>query len=200
MHQPFKHVVDRIDDRPVAPEIHLQIDPLPRGGVLRKEIAFSQEQLRARLPELIDALLDVADHKEVAPPVDLAGNGRQQLLLKHIGVLILIDHDLLELAAHHPCFLGGNAVFIDEDLQGDVCDRRKIVCICLFLLVKAGVAVSLHKPAQTPQKRHALALVQKNLLREASRILCQLFHGLFVPRTGFRKDCLPLGVHIGIPL
>ena len=92
-HDVLKHSVDEIYDRVAAPEVHVEIyDRRIRvgpGGVI---LIFLYEYSGLCEPELVYALLYVADHEHVVPaayPVD-------QLLLDEVAVLILVHEDVVE--------------------------------------------------------------------------------------------------------
>jgi hypothetical protein len=79
-------------DRPTASIVVLQAD----GGRLRKNLAKPPEVGDGRAAEFVDALIVVTDDAEVS--VRLAQEFEEPAL-RVVGVLELVDHDLLEAAA-----------------------------------------------------------------------------------------------------
>ncbi len=103
-HEPGEGVVDRPEDALPAAEILSEDDG---GGVLVflriievVALFFREEEFRHGLAEAVDALLDVADHEEV-----VLREGGEDGVLQLVGVLVLVDEDLLELLPQVLCQL-----------------------------------------------------------------------------------------------
>ena len=69
-------------------------------------MVFLHEQFGSRQPELIDALLDIADHEAVEAPLRFPGDRLQQEFLYQIAVLIFVNEDFFKVL---PVFLGDPA-------------------------------------------------------------------------------------------
>ena len=164
VHDLAEHLVDRVDYLPAAPEILLKIDPvslrfltafrrfLPHFiGIRDKRVAFADEQFRSRLAETVNALLYIADHKHVRQPVKLPRNCAQNILLKHVGVLVLIDHDLGKFLSDLQRRLRWLPLLVQKNAQRQVRDRRKIIGSELLLLVLIPDQHALGKLTQNSQ-------------------------------------------------
>ena len=83
------NVVRRVEDGSGTAVILLQTDDDRALELVLK----GEDVLDGRAAEAVDALVVVADHAEVAVP---AGKQADQAVLALVGVLILVDHDILE--------------------------------------------------------------------------------------------------------
>ena len=72
-------------------EIFLEDNQLALAAILLISLKLITENLRIRLTEAIDRLLDIAHHKAILP----SGKQVQHALLRMVGILILIHHDLV---------------------------------------------------------------------------------------------------------
>ena len=72
-------------------EIFLEDNQLALTAILLIGFKLITENLRIRLTETVDRLLDIAHHKAILP----SGKQVQHALLRVVGILILIHHDLV---------------------------------------------------------------------------------------------------------
>ena len=117
---------------------------------LRIAVTPPQKQLRHRLPEAVDALLDVADHKEV---LLLPRQGGKQRILRGVGVLIFVHHDLVilrrQLLRQRRRRHGAVLLRRDEKRQRQMLEVGKIQQVALPLFLRKGGG----KPADRPTER-----------------------------------------------
>ncbi|MEZ5978716.1 MAG: hypothetical protein R3F34_10900 [Planctomycetota bacterium] len=88
------HPVRALEDLVRRAVVRLELDDL-RAGVVRLEL---QDLLDARAAPAVDRLVVVPDRADV--PVDV-GELSQQLVLRRVRVLVLVDHDVAQLRAQH---------------------------------------------------------------------------------------------------
>ena len=102
IHNLFKNLIDRSQNFFAASEIRRQLykTVLVRSLRLRrnKPLLLVCEQLRTGIPKAVYALLYIAYHKHVVFPC----KGMDDRLLKHIGILILVQIDFQKLFSVGP--------------------------------------------------------------------------------------------------
>ena len=122
-----------------------------RGIVFRIVIAAGGENGGHCLPEAIDALFDISYHEQVA---FLPGKRPEQRVLRGIGVLVFIHHDLGKTAGKLLSQRGGTAAFaVQQQAQAFV--LQIIIVQQFFLPLAAGkfLGIAGHKPAQRVHDR-----------------------------------------------
>ncbi len=80
-------------------QIYLPRHPPARLLFLPVGRIFLQKKLRPRQTEFIDALLHIPYHESIVSALFLTGNTGQDIFLHKIAVLVLINQDLMEMAA-----------------------------------------------------------------------------------------------------
>ena len=91
VHESFKDIIGRFQHLDVTTEIFLENDQLALTRISLIEFKFIVKNLRIGLTESIDGLLNIADHKAIIS----SSQQFQHSLLSMVGVLVLIDHDLM---------------------------------------------------------------------------------------------------------
>ena len=93
VHESFKDIIGRFQYLNVTAEIFLENNQLALTRIGLIEFKFIIKNLRIGLTESIDGLLNIANHKAIIS----SSQQFQHSLLSMVGVLILIDHDLMVL-------------------------------------------------------------------------------------------------------
>ena len=176
-------MIDRFDDLRAGAEIGRQQDlpALPcrrfrHGGIA---VIFFQKDTGVRQSELVDGLLDVADHETIAP---VAGESPEDGILDLVGVLILVHHDLPEAAAQ----LGGGCrrdslalnVSAPQQVQHQVLQVREVHAAAASLGLVEGFAEPAHQIDEAPAGGAGLAQIRQDLTRIVSKPHQPLFDAL----------------------
>ena len=99
VHDHGEDLVDGVEDVPGGAEVLLQQDLTLRAAWFNgKTLVLVHEQRRLGLAKAVDALLDVADHEELVPPVQRLDD----LLLDGADVLVLVDEQHIILTGELP--------------------------------------------------------------------------------------------------
>ena len=93
VHESFKDIIGRFQHLDVTAEIFLENNQLALTRIGLIEFKFIVKNLRIGLTESIDGLLNIANHKAIIS----SSQQFQHPLLSMVGVLVLIDHDLMVL-------------------------------------------------------------------------------------------------------
>ena len=130
-------------------------------------------------PEPVDALLDISHHEAVVHAPALPGYARQKQLLDLIGILVLVDGDLLKVVLVLPRSLCRHdvPVFIlfNEHLQRKMRCVREIQKILSGLLLREDLLKAVCQPDKDGKIRPC-PLHQLRLLRERT-------HEIFLPEA-----------------
>ena len=174
-HDPFKNVVDTVQDLAPAAEVLVQIDPLGAGIQRPVGVKFFHKNFRPGQTEFIDALFDVAHHKAVVASFILRGYGTQQQFLDIVAVLILIDQDLGKVPAvfhgSRPGRTGSVFMEIQQDLQGVMLQIREVQQVLFPLGLAVAFRVGQGQIDQLPQGTVRRPHGMEDQIRGAFRVL-----------------------------
>ena len=93
VHESFKDIIGRFQHLDVTAEIFLEDNQLALTRIGLIEFKFIIKNLRIGLTKSINGLLNIANHKAIIS----SSQQFQHPLLSMVGILILIDHDLMVL-------------------------------------------------------------------------------------------------------
>ena len=182
-HAGAEHMIDRLDDLRAGAEIGRQQDlpalpcrRLRHGGIA---VIFFQKDTGVRQSELVDGLLDIADHEAVAP---VAGEGPEDGVLNLVGVLVLVHHDLLEAAAQFGGGRRGDPLALNipspQQIQHQMFKVRKVHAAAASLGLVEGFAEPAHQIDEAPAGGAGLAQIRQDLTRIVSKPHQPLFDAL----------------------
>ena len=101
LHDFEKYVVYAVKNLRSAAKVSVKLDLqviFLLGNLRRIASVFVHEELRLCQTEAVDALLHIPHHKDIGPSEALSRQGLHQGLLDQIGVLILVDKDLMKMS------------------------------------------------------------------------------------------------------
>ena len=123
----MKNLVGKIQDRLPRAEIVRQVHPLrlAGGGPLGRSPKPLEKDFRPALAEGVDALLDVADDKDIVVPP----NAVEDRLLDGVDILVFVDEDIPKTVAKD----AGDFLVRMEHVQRQVFEIGKVQGVALPL-------------------------------------------------------------------
>ena len=177
-HDLFKDKVDRAGDGLATAEIgrKAQLRRIRHAVKCRQSRTAAEEDLRHRLPEAVDALLDIAHKEQVA---FVAGNGGKDHVLQFIGVLIFIHHDLHAVLAERSRQFGFLPVFIHQQRQRQMLHVVEGKGVILLLAGEQVFGIALDAGDELPRDRREHPAILRKILLGHKHVVGQLFGRFF---------------------
>ena len=132
----------------------MQINTLRVGIRQAVGIVFFHKKFGTRQTEAVDALLDIADHKNIADSAPLPGYRPKDGLLDLVAVLVLIYHDFRKMLLKFLRRLFyGSGFLIHKNFQRKMLQIMKIDQVFPPLFLRKGIREFQRQPHQLPCHR-----------------------------------------------